>query len=206
MGGAWFTSDTHFNHAMVAGLRGFASAEEHNEAVIVNWNAAVSRDDIVWHLGDVGMRKPFLPLIKRLNGTIHLVAGNHDAVWPGHRDAFRHQREWLEVFASVQPFARRRLGGHHVLLSHFPYAGDHTEQDRHLQYRLRDEGAWLLHGHTHGKERMTFTECPFVPFRGEPAWRGRQVHVGLDAWDLRPAAAHEVEALICERERGQEVT
>ena len=148
-GGIWFTSDTHFRHAMVAQIRGFSSAEEHDEAVIGRWNEAVKAADTVWHLGDVGMRSGFLPLVGRLNGTIHLIAGNHDAAWPGHRDAYKHQREWLEHFASVQAFARRKIGGHQVLLSHFPYEGDHTAEDRCGQYRLRDEGLWLLHGHTH---------------------------------------------------------
>lgn len=201
--GVWFTSDTHFQHSMVAGLRGFASAEEHDEAVIGNWNRAVSRDDVVWHLGDVGMRKPFLPLIGRLNGTVHLIAGNHDAVWPGHREAHKHQREWLGAFASVQPFARRKIGERQVLLSHFPYTGDHTQTDRHSQYRLRDEGIWLLHGHTHGKERLTYSPLPETVFGGEAFWRGRQVHVGLDAWELRPVAAADIEALIRGREREQ---
>jgi calcineurin-like phosphoesterase family protein len=179
----YYTADLHFTHKMVAGLRGFNSPEEHDEAVIATWNATISREDVVWLLGDVGMGKPerFWPLVERLNGTIHLIAGNHDAVWPGHRDAHKHQRAWLEAFASVQCYARRRLAGHDVLLSHFPYGGDHSETDRYPQYRLRDEGLWLLHGHTHSRARLS---------------TGRQVHVGLDAWELKPVPQHEIERLI----------
>ena len=171
MTAVFYTSDTHFGHAMVAGLRGFESADEHDEAIIARWNSAVAPGDIVWHLGDVSLQPHarFRPLAERLNGTIHLVAGNHDRVFPGHRDAHKHQREWLATFASVQAYARRRIDGREVLLSHFPYEGDHGEE-RFTQYRLRDEGVWLLHGHTHGKEKVS----------------GRQIHVGLDAWDLTP--------------------
>lgn len=185
MAGTWFTADTHFRHRLVAGLRGFTSTEEHDEAVIARWNETVAPGDVVWHLGDVGMSRGFLPLVAHLNGTVHLVAGNHDKVWPGHRDAHKHQREWLDAgFASVQAFARKRIAGRDVLLSHFPYEADHTEAARHTQYRLRDEGAWLLHGHTHAS--------------GAVAPGTRQVHVGLDAWDLRPVPLHAVEALIVE--------
>jgi calcineurin-like phosphoesterase family protein len=178
----FFTSDTHFQHRFVAGLRGFATPEEHDEAVIANWNDAITAGDTVWHLGDVGMGRAFLPLIGRLNGTIHLITGNHDAVWPGHRAAHKHQREWLGFFASVQPFARKRIAGYHVLLSHFPYEGDSGPEDRHSQYRLRNEGMWLLHGHVHSTQVLT------------PGTR--QIHVGLDAWGLRPAPLNEVERLI----------
>jgi calcineurin-like phosphoesterase family protein len=179
-GTIWFTSDTHFRHAMVAQLRGFASAEEHDEAVIARWNDTVRPGDTVWHLGDVGMSRGFLPLLGRLHGTIHLITGNHDAAWPGHRDSHRHQREWLEHFASVQAFARRKIGARHVLLSHFPRTGDHTEVERHDQYRLRSGELPVLHGHTHSRERGG----------------GAQIHVGLDAWDLRPVALHVLEHLI----------
>ena len=101
-----------------------------------------------------------------------------------HRDAHRWQRTYLEVFDSVQPFARHVIGPAEVLLSHFPYAGDHTEQDRHAQYRLRDEGRWLLHGHTHANNRH---HSP------------RQIHVGLDGWDLRPVDEAAILALITGR-------
>jgi calcineurin-like phosphoesterase family protein len=196
----WFTSDTHFCHAMVANLRGFETAGGHDEALIQRWNEAVRPGDVVWHLGDVGMSRGFLPLVDRLNGTKHLITGNHDAVWPGHRDSHKHQREWLQYFASVQAFARRRIAGQQVLMSHFPYRGDHTETERHEQYRLRDEGLWLIHGHTHSTERTTLPTWLHIAVGpgdiGEALPRGRQVHVGVDAWDLRPVPLDAVEKII----------
>lgn len=196
MSAVWFSSDTHFLHKLVAGHRGFAGSLEHDEAVIDRWNATVRPDDLVWHLGDVGLGNEtgILNLAAHLNGRKQLVTGNHDACWPGHRDARKHQRRWLEIFESVQAFARIRLDGRVVLLSHMPYEGDHVGEDRHTQFRLRDEGAWLLHGHTHLTSRLgphprflTFMD----PVTGDPGVRqplGREVHVGLDAWDLRPAS------------------
>ena len=52
------------------------------------------------------------------------------------RGSHRWQRRYLEVFESVQAFARRKIGltvpvgvepTQTLLLSHFPYAADHTE-------------------------------------------------------------------------------
>jgi calcineurin-like phosphoesterase family protein len=186
---AFYSADSHFAHALVAGLRGFASQEEHDEAVIDSWNAVVKPADLVWHLGDVGLGSEarVLELAGRLNGVKHLIAGNHDRCWPGHRDARKRQRAWLDAFESVQAFAKARIDGRTVLLSHLPYqdAGDHTAEERYPQFRLPDLGEWLIHGHTHSHLRV---DGP------------RSVHVGLDAWGLRPVSEGEITALIREAE------
>ncbi len=185
----WFTSDTHFLHHHVAEIRGFSSTQEHDDAIITAYNKLVKPDDIVWHLGDVGIAHTheLMPVVARLNGRKQLITGNHDAPFPGHRDARRHQKPWLEVFESVQAYARVRIAGTEFVLSHFPYSGDHTGQQRYSQYRLRDEGAWLLHGHVHSDQKLWGTGP-------------RQLHVGLDAWDLKPVKDTEVLALRAECE------
>jgi calcineurin-like phosphoesterase family protein len=155
----WFTSDSHYLHHHVATLRGFSSCKEHDDHVIAQHNKLVKPDDIVWHLGDVGIAHTaeLLPVVARLNGRQQLITGNHDAPFPGHRDARRHQKVWLEVFDSVQAYARVRIAGQEFMLSHFPYSGDHTGQERYSQYRLRDDGMWLLHGHVHSKQKLWST-------------------------------------------------
>jgi calcineurin-like phosphoesterase family protein len=190
----WFSSDTHFLHKLVAGLRGFTTVNDngetvpdpvrHDEAIIRNWNRLVKPDDTAWLLGDVGLGNEdrILAQAARLNGRKQLIAGNHDRVHPGNPGAHLHQKKWLEVFKSVQAFARVRVGDQVVLLSHFPYDGDHTEHDRATQFRLRDEGVWLLHGHTHSAERYE--------------WPDKSIHVGLDAWELKPVPAHEIDKII----------
>lgn len=177
MSAVWYTADTHFMHKYLAlDIRGFVSVEEHDEAVIEKWNKTVAPDDVVWHLGDFSLKNPFdfSHILSRLNGTIHLIAGNHDRCFSGIRDAHK----WLAAyynagFASVQPFARKRLAGQNILLSHFPYTGDHGA-DRYTQYRLRNEGLPLVHGHTH--------------FKAQESWAllTPQLHVGMDAWNLTP--------------------
>ena len=129
-----------------------------------------------------------LDRIGNLPGTKHLILGNHDTAHPKHRDAHRHQRTYLRVFESVQVMARRRIDGVEVMLSHYPYAGDHTVDDRDIQYRLRDAGRWLVHGHVHAVDRVTGP---------------RQVHVGLDAWNLTPAPESEIARIIGASEAGR---
>lgn len=190
MSNVWLTADTHFAHRAMAlegvgakGWRPFTTIDEHDEVLIENWNKAVRADDHVWHLGDVGMgsEDQILATVGKLNGHKHLIAGNHDKPWPGHRDAHMHQRWWLREFESVQAFARRRLpGNQNFMLSHMPYAGDHVDQERYGQYRLRDEGLWLAHGHVHDTWAV----------------RGRQVNVGVDVRDWAPMHLDELVAIM----------
>ena len=73
--------------------------------------------------------------------------------------------------------ARTSYNGHAWLMSHYPYDGDHMAEARYDQFRLRDLGRSLFHGHTHSNERLSFSN------KGTP-----QVNVGLDAWDLKPVS------------------
>lgn len=182
MGAVWFTSDLHLGHRFVAGLRGFDCVEDHDTHLMQQWESRVTDGDQVWVLGDLAVSRPTqaLAIIRSLPGIKHFISGNHDGCHPMHRDAHKRTPEYLTAFASVQPFARRKIHGQDVLLSHFPYAKDRHEA-RYMQYRLRDEGAWLLHGHTHQADQRQ---------------EGREIHVGVDAWDFAPVSLHTVEAII----------
>ncbi len=191
-----FTSDLHLGHRKAAEHRGFTGPQataEHDVIIARNWNAVVRPDDAVWVLGDLAASSPAyaLEILGNLPGTKHLVLGNHDQPHPMHRDAHLRLGKYLDVFASVSTAARRRVEGTEVLLSHFPYHRDRGEV-RHTQWRLRDEGRWLLHGHTHGPERVTITG-----FR-RTAPLTKEIHVGVDAWDLTPVPLTTIAHLIQE--------
>lgn len=182
----FYWSDLHIGHALVAADRGHASTAEHDDAIAQAWAETVTKRDSVWVLGDLASSTPTpeLELLSRLPGTKHLILGNHDPAHPLHTDGHRQFRRYLGVFGSVQTSATRRLGDQSVLLSHFPYEGDGPGRaDRYSQWRLRDEGRWLVHGHVHQAWRV----------------RGRQVNVGVDHWPS-PASAEELEAIIGEHE------
>jgi calcineurin-like phosphoesterase family protein len=167
MGSVFYTSDWHFNHDFVARLRGFADAEEHDEALIAATNKTVTKRDQLWVLGDVfmGSVTKGLEKISRLNGTKHIVLGNHDAPYPSRGKSHNQMRRFLEVFESIHLHEQHVIDGHKVLLSHTPYEGDHADrEDRYVQWRLPDMGLPLLHGHVHD----------------EWEFNGRQFNVGVD--------------------------
>ena len=175
----WMTSDTHFGHKnRMPGDRDFKDITAHDEALIENWNKRVKRDDIVIHFGDVGLANDsyILGCVARLKGHKHLITGNHDAVWPGHRDAHKHQRRWMEHFESVQAYGTRRFGKQRIVMSHLPYFGDHTEKARYAEWRLPNTGDLLLHGHVHDKWLVN----------------ENQINVGVDVWKLRPVMFDEL--------------
>ena len=188
----WFTSDPHWGHEFVAKDRGFADAAEHDAWLHDIYADHFHKDDTIWWLGDLTVRmNPVLataacidtnPLSKH-----HLVFGNHDAGHPMHRTAYRTYDDDAD-YDSVQPFARRRGPLRtDLLLSHFPYAGDHTEDERYPQWRLPDLGAPLIHGHTHSEEKVSYTQNGTL-----------QIHVGVDAWKA-PVNLDEVLTIIREK-------
>jgi len=75
-------SDTHFGHSRIIQYcnRPFKDSLEMDEALIKNWNETVSNNDVVIHLGDVGLgnKEYIASIIKRLNGKKILIMGNHD--------------------------------------------------------------------------------------------------------------------------------
>lgn len=204
----WFTSDLHLGHTTVATIRGFSSVREHDETICDRWADAVRWRDQVWVLGDLTVGNPRYALerLAALPGEKHMVWGNHDQGHPMHRNAHRKARLYVtglgsSPFASAQSAARRRVGGREVLLSHFPYTGDTDgrRSDRYGQWRLRNEGVPLLHGHTHSAKRRTSAT---YTLRREREGGGvdtvttftPQFHVGVDACGWAPVSLAEVES------------
>lgn len=187
-----FTSDLHLGHEKVAGYRGFPSARAHDLALVDRWDSVVADTDKVYVLGDVtGSSRELehaLDVLHALPGEKHLIAGNHDSCHPLNRNAAKALPKYLEAFASVQSAARFKGFGIDVLLSHFPYTRDRGDETRYPQWRLPNLGEWLLHGHTHGTEKVSRYRHP---------WAGvREIHVGLDAWELTPVPVATIAALI----------
>lgn len=80
MSRVFFTSDLHHAHEnLCVSLRGMSAAES-TELIVKKWNSVVHKRDVVYVLGDLTMEKhsPIESLIKRLNGRIVVVGGNHD--------------------------------------------------------------------------------------------------------------------------------
>ena len=86
----WFTSDLHFGHRNVIKFcnRPFEDEKVMGKQLINNWNETVSKDDIVFVLGDTfwfNDSRSIKKILDQLNGTIYLIPGNHDDFATYHR-------------------------------------------------------------------------------------------------------------------------
>ncbi len=78
---AFVTSDSHFGHTNIIKYcnRPFKSVEEMDAELQRRWNEIVTPDDVVYHLGDVCLRKSMTShWARELNGQKYLILGNHD--------------------------------------------------------------------------------------------------------------------------------
>ena len=123
----FFIADTHFEHKLVARLRGYESVEEHDEHLIDQWNATVGTRDTVWLLGDAVFGKHNLWKLGRLNGIKRLVMGNHDCYAVS---------EYAVYFSKIYGAFSFK---HDFILTHVPV---HPQQ---LEKRYKCN----IHGHTH---------------------------------------------------------
>ena len=76
-------SDTHFFHEKIIGWSRtqYKTVDEMNEEIIRIWNSKINPEDTVLHLGDFAFGTDLEAIenvIKRLNGNISLILGNHD--------------------------------------------------------------------------------------------------------------------------------
>lgn len=180
-----FTSDHHFGHARIIELckRPFSSIEEMNETMIERWNSVVAPNDSVIHLGDIvmGTFAENINLLRRLNGWLYLVPGNHDRVSKHyvHRNVAARQRftdMYLRYITAILPEQYpMAVGKQIVTLSHFPFV-----DDRYPEACPKDDGQWLIHGHVHDEWQIN----------------DRQINVGVDVWDFYPVSKDTIRDMI----------
>lgn len=89
MSKTFFTADPHFSHGNLTetrySARPFKNAHEMDKTIIGAHNEAVGPDDTVFILGDFtmsGNRDVVAAYLDKLNGTKHLILGNHDRLKP----------------------------------------------------------------------------------------------------------------------------
>lgn len=140
----YYIADLHFYHAAMndhMDCRGFSDVEEMNEYMIAKWNGRVRRNDEVVVIGDLswGNVEKTNEILRRLNGILYLILGNHDQILSNQKiDTSR--IKWMKYYEELSDNKRK------VVLCHYPimfYNG---------QYRLDKEGmprTYMLHGHIH---------------------------------------------------------
>ncbi|WP_375408922.1 metallophosphoesterase [uncultured Methylobacterium sp.] len=155
----FFTADTHFGDVHILRQRGsrFSGIEAHDEALVAAWNAAVTPDDEVWHLGDFAGdagRAYCAEIFSRLAGIKRLIVGNHDT------------KRVLGLAWADPPAPSARITVRdgaiecRLFLSHYA----------HRAWPGLWRGTRHLYGHTHGSLADTSRSCD----------------VGVDAWGYRP--------------------
>lgn len=137
MSEVWLISDTHFGHNkdFILNPRKFLTVEDMNAAIIERWNSVVSKNDIVYHLGDfiMGDLTDGLNKIRQLNGHIRLAIGNHDI------PARLNELVRLSNIDDIQFGYRIKEGKKTFLLSHYPQLTGNYDNSK----------TFSIHGHTH---------------------------------------------------------
>ena len=129
----FFSSDAHFGDHRVLNIRSrpFSCVSEMNDVMIARWNARVSTDDEIWHLGDFASGlKVAHAVFSRLNGRKHLVTGNNDS-----------RGICALSWQSVQAYAEINVQNTMLVLCHYPFRS----------WNGMHRGSVNLHGHSHGR-------------------------------------------------------
>ena len=167
----WLTSDWHFGHdrEFIWKARGFASVEDMNEHIIAAHNAVVKPDDDVYVLGDLmlGDSEKGIECIKRMNGKLHIVWGNHDT------DSRKAKYAELPNVVECNHVIVLKYKKHHFYMSHYPTLTGNLEKESLTQMTLN------LFGHTHQQTNF-YMDMPYL------------YHVGVDSHKCFPVSLDDI--------------
>lgn len=108
--------------------------EAMNSDFVARWNSTVGKNDLMYYAGDFAYRVDDLnlveDLIKRLNGKIHFVRGNHD----DDVEKLKH------MFESFQDMLEIKHNGHRIVICHYAMR----------VWNRSFEGSYHVYGHSHG--------------------------------------------------------
>ena len=178
----FFSSDHHFGHANVIKYtnRPFANVQEMDNELIARHNSVVSKNDIVYFVGDFAFYsepEKIINILKKMNGEKHFISGNHD------RGMFKE-----EIMKNFQTFSKSPLkeiyvedktakgGKQLIVLCHYALR----------VWNKSHYGAFHLYGHSHGslpedKNSMSFD-------------------IGVGSWDFYPVSYEQVKEKMSQKE------
>ncbi|MFA5572288.1 MAG: metallophosphoesterase [Candidatus Bathyarchaeia archaeon] len=162
---SFFTTDTHLSHQNIIKYcnRPFSTVEEMDETIIANINGVVSKNDLLYHLGDFAWGSPnhIIQLRHRIKCKIILILGNHDKL-------IRKQTQLQRLFTDVYDIYTPVISGIQFVLCHYCMR----------IWPSRHHGAKHLFGHSHG--------TLIIP-EGEAC-----MDVGVDTNDFKPYSLDEI--------------
>ncbi len=174
----WFTSDHHFGHNAIIeyAKRPFSNAEEMDEIMIQKWNEKVSSKDAVYYLGDLALNKTdrLREILKRLNGSIFLIKGNHESAALSCKNRF----EWIKDYYELKVAdADMPSGTQKIVLFHYAMR----------QWNGKYGGSYHLYGHSHGTLEDDKYSLSF--------------DIGVDNHNFYPLEYDEVKAIMAKKEQ-----
>lgn len=189
----FFTSDLHFGHANIIKYcnRPFANAQEMNEQLIANWNAIVPVNGLVYELGDLFLCdvKDALNILRRLNGTIFHINGNHDRTIQDLKhingEPVANKVAWLKDYFELKVSdVDVDRGRQKIVLFHYPIAS----------WNSGGHGSWHLHGHCHSNfaenDNSKYIDCGVD---------GQAKRLGGNPADYRPMTYDEVKKIMAKK-------
>ena len=142
----YFISDLHFGHknCLAFDNRPFTDIEAHDEYLIKAWNNVVDIDDDVYILGDISWYNSTrtIKIFKQLNGTKHLIKGNHD-------NHLLKNAELRNLFIEICDYKELDIGdGKSIVLCHYPIPC----------FKNHYYGWYHLYGHVHNSFEWNMME------------------------------------------------
>ena len=159
----FYIADCHFGHKNIIAFdsRPFKNVSDMNETMKSNWNKIVSKNDLVYILGDFmwKFKNEDFNFIKNLNGRKRLIKGNHDKT---------HNKKFKNLFENISDYEKIKDGKETVILSHYPmmaYEGSYGGRNIHL------------YGHVHMTEEYDMIKT-FIETNKNKAFPMRMYNVG----------------------------
>lgn len=138
-----FISDLHLGHSNCLGFdnRPFKDIGEQDEMIIKRWNESVSKDDVVWILGDISWYSPTktAEIFNQLNGTKNLCVGNHD------KKLIKNYKV-RSLFKEVVDYKEMKINNTDVILCHYlmPCFNKHFYGSYHLYGHVHSGFEWNM--------------------------------------------------------------
>lgn len=112
----FYIGDMHLGHknALSFDNRPFKTIEEHDDALILNWQNTVRAKDHVYILGDFSWKNASetQKILELLPGHKHLIVGNHDHRWLN--------QVTKRFFEEIVEYKDCKDNGVHLVLCHYP--------------------------------------------------------------------------------------
>ena len=180
----YFTSDLHFGHQSVLTKfehRPFKDLEEMNEELIRRWNNKVTKSDLTYVLGDMFWKGDcdfIQDTLKRLNGQIVLIKGNHDR-WlhnAGNKKLLAGVKDYDDIKVTLKDGTEKRC-----ILSHYfmPFYNGHYHN------------TIMLHGHSHNTEEANM-EFKIAKYLNDNGYPNQIYNVGCMWHDFEPVTLDEI--------------